>query len=273
MGLTFTKKAAQPASQTEQPGSSAAPKKTGGVTFLMKGAAAKAAVHAEAVKAEARREAANRMRSYWMKYNSDGQITFLDGALDADGVLEIPRFFQHSLQVGSGRETFVCTAELDTSQPCPLCEGGDKPSLVGVMTVIDHSSYTVTKGPNAGKVYKNQRRLFVAKETTLQVLQKLAKKPERNGLALCTFDVSRGPENKHPPGVGDTFDFVTKHKSLAAIAEKYELKLEDCQPAIYEGENGEIVYMPPEKLIELGLGKAHAGVGYEKGVSAAKDDL
>jgi hypothetical protein len=269
MGLTFTKKAAQSATEV----GAAAPKKTGGVTFLLKGTAAKAAVHAEAVKAEARREAANRMRSYWLPYNGDGQITFLDGTLDGDGILEIPRFYQHSIQVGSGRESFVCTGEIDTSTPCPLCAAGDKPSLVGVMTVIDHSQYTVTKGPNAGKVYKNQRRLFVAKEGTLASLQKLAAKPERNGLALCTFDVSRGPENKRPPGVGDTFDFVMKHKSLAAIAEKYEMKLEECQPAIYDGEEGEIVYRTPAQLIELGLGKPHTGVGYEKGVSAAKDDL
>ena len=92
------------------------------------------------------------------------------------------------------------------------------------------------KGPNAGKVYKNQRKLFVAKETTLKTLQKLASKPERNGLAGCTFDVSRGPENTNPPGVGSTFDFVMKHKSLAAIAEKYELKVEDMQPIKYDSE-------------------------------------
>ena len=65
--------------------------------------------------------------------------------------------------------------------------------------------------------------------------------------------------------MGDTFDFVTKHKSHAAIAEKYDLKIEDVQPAKYDGEDGEITYIPPEKLIELGLGKAHGGRRVRKG--------
>ena len=142
-----------------------------------------------------------------------------------------------------------------------------------MLTVIDHSSYTATKGPNAGKIYKNQRRLFVAKEGTLNQLQKLAQKPERNGLTLCAFDVSRGPENKHPPAVGDTYDFNSKWKSREQLAEKLDLKTEDVQPAEYEGENGEIPYLTPEQLISLGVGKAHGGVGYEKGISHAKDEL
>ena len=200
MGISFTKKLPTGQPAQSQASAAAAPKKTGGVTFLMKGAAAKAAVQQEEVKAEARRAAfgpaASRSR---YRTTATSKITFLDGSLDADGMLDIPRFYQHTIQVGSGWESFVCTAEIDTSQPCPLCEGGDKPSLVGVMTVIDHSVFVQDKGPNAGKVYKNQRRLFVAKEGTLKSLNKLAAKPERNGLALCTFDVSRGPENKHSP--------------------------------------------------------------------------
>ena len=65
---------------------------------------------------------------------------------------------------------------------------------------------------------------------------------------------------------------MTKHKTLAAIAEKYELKLEDVQPRQYDGEEGN-QYLPPEKLIALGIGKAHGGVGYEKGVNAASGEL
>ena len=241
--------------------------------FLKVGAAAKAAVANEQAKAEAKQAQYGKMRRFYLPYTKDGQITFLDGDLDSDGVLNVPRYYEHRIRVGSDWETFVCTAEIDQSQPCPLCEAGDKPSLVGVLTVTDHSSYTVTKGPNAGKTYSNQRRLFVAKEGTLSQLQKMAQKPERNGLTLCTFDVSRGPENKHPPAVGDTFDFNQKWKSREALAEKLGLNLEDVQPAVYEGEEGEISYLTPEQLIALGVGKAHVGVGYEKGVSNAKDEL
>jgi hypothetical protein len=287
MALTFTKTksaaaAANPTQVQSKPAASAGNgsspsnnvvKLSGGVTFLKKGAAAKAAVQAEEVKFEERRAEMNRMRRFYIGYNKDTQITFLDGKLDEDGVLDIPRFYEHSIQVGSDWKHYVCTAEIDQSQPCPLCEAGNKPSLVGVMTVIDHSEYTVQKGPNAGKVYKNQRRLFVAKEGTLKDLNKLAAKPERNGLAGCTFDVSRGGENTRDPNVGKTYDFVCKNKTLAAIAEKYGLKIEEVQPAQYDGEEGEILYVPPEKLVELGLGKAHGGVGYEKGVNAAANEL
>jgi len=278
MALTFAKKVAGVApaqSPTQSEGS--APKEppkvvSGGVSFLKRGAAAKAVAAEEEAKAEERRAAANRMRRYYMDNNADTQITFLDGKLDAEGVLDIPRFYEHIIQVGGDWKNFVCTAEIDTGDPCPICAlntDQSRRSLVGVMTIIDHSKYTVKKGPNAGKVYTNQRKLFVAKETTLKQLNKLAAKPERNGLAGCTFDVSRGPENTNAPRVGSTFDFVTKHKTLASIAEKYGLQVEECVPAQYDGDDGEIVYLSPKKLLELGIGKAHGGVGYEKGVNAS----
>ncbi len=275
MGLSFTKKGVS--SPVQNPGAQAPqtaqqPKKSV-VSFLKVGAAAKAAVANEQAKAEAKQAQYGKMRRFWMPYNKDGSVTFLDGDLDSDGILVAPRYYEHRIRVGGDYQNYVCTAEIDQSQPCPLCEAGDKASLVGVLTVIDHSSYTVQKGPNAGKTYKNQRRLFVAKEGTLNQLQKLAQKPERNGLTLCTFDVSRGPENKHPPAVGDTFDFSQKWKSREDLAETLELDIEGVQPAVYEGEDGEISYLTPEQLIALGVGKAHGGVGYEKGISHAKDEL
>ena len=46
------------------------------------------------------------------------------------------------------------------------------------------------------------------------------------------------------PAVGDTFDFVTKYKTLAAIAEKYNLKLEECAACRLRGPEGELVYLP-----------------------------
>jgi len=277
MALTFAKKAAA-ATATQAPAQQEAappqdkPKASGGMSFMKRGADAKKAAAEEEYKAEERRAAANRMRPFKLGYNEDCQITFLDGKLDADGVLDIPRYYEHTIQVGGDWKTFVCTAEIDTSQPCPICAMNteqSRRSLVGVMTVIDHSKYTVKKGPNAGKVYTNQRKLFIAKETTLKTLNKLAAKPERNGLAGCTFDVSRGPENTNAPRVGSTFDFVSKHKTLASIAEKYGLPIEECQPAKYDGEDGEIQYLSPEKLISIGIGKSHGGVGYEKGVNAS----
>ena len=45
------------------------------------------------------------------------------------------------------------------------------------------------KGPNKGKVIKNTRKLFIAKNQTIKMLTKLAAK--RGGLQGCTFDVAR----------------------------------------------------------------------------------
>ena len=89
------------------------------------------------------------------------------------------------------------------------------------------------------------------------------------GLAI-TFDVSRGPENKHPPAVGDTFDFVVKHESFAAFAKKLSVPVEEVQPAVYDEE---IVFLEPTKLIEMGIGKKPGGVGYEKGVDKSSDEM
>ena len=202
MGLSFTKKGASAAQAqtTQTPQQPSTRPRRGTVSFLKTGAAAKAAVASEQAKAEARQAQYKRMRRFYLPYNGECQVTFLDGDLDNDGAPERPRYYEHRVRVGGDWETFVCTAEIDQSQPCPLCETGDKPSLVGVLTVIDHSSYTATKGPNAGKVYKNQRRLFVAKEGTMNQLQKLAQKPERNGLTLLRLRRQPGTGEQAPAG-------------------------------------------------------------------------
>ena len=285
MPFTFAKKAAASAPQTQAPAtqdsapSTSAPNKfTAGkpasdkpkVSFLARGVASKKLVAEHEAKIEARKELQGKMYRFRLPYNKDGQITFLDGKLDDDGMLDVPRWREHYIKVGGDSHRFVCTATIEKSVPCPICESGDEPALVGALTVIDHSEWTSTKGANAGKTYRNQRRLFVAKDATLKVLSKYANKPERMGLTLCTFDVSRGPENKHPPAVGDTFDFVVKHEGFAQFAKKLGVPLEEVQPANYDEE---IAYLPPEKLIDMGIGKKPGGVGYEKGVDKSSDEM
>jgi hypothetical protein len=272
MALKFAKKAkdADAAAGNEAEGSSPpkseAPKSAPKLSFMKKGTAAKAALAHEEAKAEERKAEAGKMRRYFVKQDSEGQVTFLDGKLDGDGMLDINMFYEHRIKLNGDWHNFVCTADVDQTQPCPICEKGDKPSFVGVMTVLDHSSYTVKSGPNAGKTYTNQRRLFVAKRNTINLLTKLAAK--RGGLAGCTFDVLRGGDKT--PAVGEQFDFVEKHSKLSEIADKYDLKLEDVQPAKYDEE---ITFRTPEQLIELGIGKATVGVGHEKGVGALADEL
>jgi len=266
MALKFTKKAAPAVSKTDE--AEETTKNTAGngmkLSFIKKGAAAKKAIAEEEAKAEMRKQEAGRMWRFRLRPGEDGQITFLDGELDEDGMLDICYVHQHTVRVNGNWENFICTADVDQTQPCPICESGDRPSFVGLMTVIDHSEYTIEKGANAGKKVANQRKLFVAKQGTLKLLTKLAAK--RGGLAGCAFDVSRTGDKE--PSVGNQFDFIQKFDSYEEIAEELGLKLEEVQPANYEEE---LKYRSPEELIELGVGKALNGPGLSKGSSLANE--
>jgi hypothetical protein len=262
MPLSFAKKKPADASGTTSQAAAA----TGGKpapAWMKKGSAAKAAIQHEAAKAEERKAEQGKLWRFYVKPEQTGQITFLDGDLDKDGDLDILFFYEHRIRINGDWENFACTAENDQSQPCPICETGDKPSLVGVMTVIDHTAHKIQKGPNAGKVIKNTRKLFVAKMPTIDLLRKLANKPGRMGLRGCTFDVMRGDERT--AAVGSSFDFVQKFETVAQIMAKYELKAEDVAIADY-GE--EIRYRTPEELIALGVGKAVTGPGTSSGAAS-----
>lgn len=247
MALSFHKAgAAKAAASVPQ---TATKKAAAPLNFLKKGAAAKDAFQQEEAKAEMAKAEAGKMWRFFLKDGEDGQITFLDGDLNEEGMLDINMFHEHRVRINGAWQNFICTAEADTSQPCPICESGDRPSFVGVMTVIDHRSHTIQNGPNAGKVIKNIRRLFVAKRNSMKQLAKLAAK--RGGLAGCTFDVSRSGEKE--PAVGNQFDFVEKFESFEDIAAKFGLEMDAVMPANYAEE---LKYRSPEELIDLGVGKA-----------------
>jgi hypothetical protein len=274
MALTFAKSAKSAAPASSGASHSSTPKKHvssgGGASFLKSGSAAQEALATEDAKAEMAKAEAGKLWRFYLKDGEEKRVTFLDGDLDENGMLSDQRYYQHMLFINGEWKNFVCTADVDQTQPCPICSRNDKdsrPALVGVLTVIDHSSHTVQNGPNKGNVIKNQRRLYVMKKGTIKHLQKLAEK--RGGLAGCTFDISRTGDKE--PGVGNQFDFVEKHDSLDSLAAELGIKVEDCLPANY-GE--EIKYYSPTELIELGVGKAQGGIGYEKGVSSSlKDEL
>ena len=266
MALTFLKKTAGGVAAANTDEGETMTKPTG-ASWIKRGAAAKTAYAQEEAKAELRKQDAGKLWDFWMPEDSERQITFLDGKLDEDGMLECGMFHQHNIRINGSWERFVCTVDQDETQPCPICESGDRPALVGVMTIIDHTEHVVQKGPNKGKVIKNTRKLFIAKNQTIKMLTKLAAK--RGGLQGCTFDVARTGDKE--ASVGNQFDFVHKFENRAEIMAKYDLKEEDVMAADYEKE---IRYRSPQELIELGVGKAHSGVGYEKGAkSALKDEL
>lgn len=230
-------------------------------SWMKKGKDAHEAVAKEEAKAALAKEAKDRMWRYWMPAEAERKVTFLDGEVDADGMLDVPMFYEHQLKINGDFENFVCTQESEGY--CPICEKGEsQPYLCGVMTVIDHSAHKVKSGPNAGKTIQHTRKIFVAKKNTLKILSKIAAK--RDGLTGCTFDVSRGDD--HTASVGSQFDFTKKQK-LSVLAEEYDLKLEDVQPADY---SYEIVYRTGDELVELGIGKASGGVGKEAGVHDKK---
>ncbi len=267
MALTFAKK--KPAGETATAGISpatTAPANSNAPSWMKKGAAAKEAIKHEEAKAEERKAEAGKLWRFRMAPEGEGQITFLDGSLDKEGDLDIFMFYEHTLRLNGEWENFVCTNEADQSVPCPICESGDKASLVGVLTVIDHTPHTIKRGPNAGKVIKNTRKLFVAKRGSIELLRKLGVK--RGGLAGCTFDVIRGDDKT--PAVGSTFDFVQKFTNLGEIAEKYGLKTEDVQVANYAEE---VRFRTPDELIALGVGKAVAGPGTGKASASLANEL
>lgn len=249
MALSFHKTAAsKAAASVPQTALKKAPSQP--MSFLKKGTAAKEAFQQEEAKAELAKAEAGKMWRFFLKDGEDGQITFLDGDLGEDGLLDVNMFHEHRIRINGTWQNFICTAEADTSQPCPICESGDRPSFVGIMTVIDHRTHTIQSGPNAGKQIKNIRRLFVAKRNTIKQLAKIAAKRD-GSLAGCTFDVSRTGDKE--PAVGNQFDFVEKFESFEDIAAKFGLEMDAVMPANYAEE---LKYRSPEELIDLGVGKA-----------------
>jgi len=233
--------------------------------FLMKGNKAKAAVIEDEAQAEARKAEAGKMFRFWLKEGEEKQITFLDGDLDSDGMLDINFYYEHMIKIAGQWHTFVDTSEVDQTQPCPLTEMGSRPYLAAAMTIIDHTPYQIKSGANAGKTLQHVRKLFIAKRQTIQQLTNLAKK--RGGLTGCTFDVTRIGQNS--ASVGSQFDFQHKFSSREEIAATCGLQPDEVQPANYPEE---IVYRSPEELIAMGIGKAPSGVGFNSKTQAALQD-
>lgn len=229
---------------------------------MKKGKDAKQALAEEEARAEKAKSEQGKLWRFWMPEDSDRKITFLDGDLDDEGMLDIPMFHEHFVKVNGQSENYVCTMESEGF--CPICNKGDsKPALVGIMTVIDHTPYKVQSGQNAGKVYKDRKKLFVAKKQTVRMLSKLAVK--RGGLRGVTFDVSRTGDKS--AGVGNQFDFDEK-QTLEELMAKYELKAEDVEAADYDEE---ITYRSAEELAELGLGSGPSGPGFENSGAGNKN--
>jgi len=209
------------------------------VSFLKKGKEAHAQVE-QAVQETEKKKAAASVRRFFIKHDKETQITFLDGDLDDDGLLETTTFWEHNLRLnGRWFNYFACTKD---DEPCPICLSGDTSSLVAVFSVIDHTKWT---DKNAVP-HQHERRLFACKRDTFKRLQNIATK--RKGLAGATFDVTRIGDKS--AAVGSDFDFTEK-RPRSELMKVYGLDEESVTPYNYE----EIItYRSAEELNSLGFG-------------------
>jgi hypothetical protein len=210
--------------------------------FLKTGAESAKLAQRAAAEAEQRKQEQGKMFRFWMKEKEEARITFIDGDLGPDGVLTPPRYYEHNLFLhGQWGNFFVCpektSPELDDK--CPICESGDRPALIALFTIIDHRQI---QSKDKTKVWKDQKKLLVAKTQTFELLNKHAIK--RKGLAGCTFDASRVGDMS--ASVGSMFDFVEKHE-IADLQKLYTVEKIDPKtntkitvtnftPADYEAE-------------------------------------
>lgn len=233
--------------------------KKGSPSWLKKGGAAKEAVVKEEALATARREAAGkawRFRIPKTQLNEDFSVTFLDGDVE-DGVLDVPVFYEHRIMYNGNWDSFTCVSD---EEDCPLCAENNRTTLVGVMTVIDHTPYEAKDG----KVFRDRIRLFVATPQTLKLLTRIAIK--RDGLTGATLTITRTSDTD--PAVGSIFEFEEK-RSMEELAKLFPQKDKEGKvlpfgPLNYEEE---IPYRDAEELIKMGLGKHVHGVGGKKEVA------
>lgn len=257
MPVVINKKAAgaAPNSETKKPTGGA-----GAPSFIMTGDTAKKALKEEEAKAELARDQAGKPRNFYIHKDNLGKdydITFLDGDLDKNGEIQMNSWSEHFRQVGGKWRSFVCL------QPgyCANCAADDKPTMVCAFTVVDHSEYTVQKGPNEGKTFKDQKKLFMAKRGTLAQLQKIASM--RNGLRGVRITATRTTANAAQ--VGDMLiplDGKYDDNELFEMLGKDDKGNRNDLPFNYAEA---APYYTAEELKNLGIGSASNIIGKEQG--------
>lgn len=226
------------------------------VSWLKKGADSAKLAQKEEAEAQKRKEEQGKAFRFWMKEDEEARITFVDGDLGSEGFLLPARYYEHNLKInGKWNNFFVCPEKThpDSGEKCPICEGGDRPSLVALFTIIDHRAF---KSKDGQKTYSDTAKILAAKPATFELLNKIAVK--RHGLAGATFDVSRIGDKA--AAVGSMFDFLEKH-NVEELKKNYvrEFTVDGKKvtksifvPFDYEKE---IVYRSETELRKMGFGK------------------
>lgn len=231
--------------------------KKGGI--IMRGASAHNAVATEQAKADlAQAQAGFR---FWIKVGQENRITFVDGGLDADGMLDVPYWYEHRLMIGGRIQNVTCYESVSDMGPCPVCAAGHRTQLVAGLTIVNHTPYTVVSGQNAGKTLSTRRQMFVAPRTAVQTLQQLAAK--RGGLAAHCFDVYR--KEKKDARVGSVFDYVGQ----LTQEQVNTIGAEEWKP--YDWEDS-VVMLEAAEMVKLGNIAVPYGGGQGSGAAVADLD-
>lgn len=191
--------------------------------------AKKADIEAARRRAEAMDEnVVAKKRRFWLPPDKSALITFLDS----------PSFFlrEHQLFIGGSWQNYeTCLSDFDN---CPLDEAGMKPSYVVAATIIDHTEFVLKKGPNAGTLIKNQKRLIVFKSTArVKILKQ--KERQEGDLTFCQFEATRYSPKEC--STSEDFQYV---KTLTLD----EIKV--FAPATMIGKSGQQEPVDPEEWIK-----------------------
>lgn len=222
-----------------------------GVSWMKKGSDA-AALEAQAKKdAEVRRQSYGKLFRFFMEEKTTKEITFVDGALDPKtNALDQNRTYEHRVFLNGKWDQLVCPEKTNPTEglKCPLCKGGDVPSLVALFTVIDHSEY---KGKNT--VYKDTRKLYAAKAKTYEMLNQYAQ--ALGGLVGQRFKVTRSGDKD--PAVGNIYiptakgdPEVLKKQYIRTWKDKEGKEHTEVAFTVADYEK-EIVYRTPDELAQL----------------------
>jgi len=110
-------------------------------------------------------------------------------------------FKEHRLWLNNRMTTLTCRRGFGR---CATCEQGDEPVYVGALTIIDLEPMDKFGNPaktKKGVVIGPQKRLFIARSSTMKKLEKRRKK---YGLAGQRYEIERSKDNS--PAEGDDFE-------------------------------------------------------------------
>ncbi len=111
---------------TEPEGAAKTDTKTGAgkPSFLMYGNTAQKAINKEEAIAEARAAEQGKLWRFYIDKDDreEHSVTFLDGHLNEDEMLNIPTGYEHMIQLNGQWTTVICISH---AEPCPCCDNGD----------------------------------------------------------------------------------------------------------------------------------------------------